>query len=480
MTKNFILSRNPELFIKSTERDYAEMISGTVTEAEAYEYVSNLLPLARACNNNKSCWFWLVDEAENMPSDIRVVYMFEPAYRLAATIMYAMTEYKTVREIPSISYTFEKILNGCMARNFQGHGFDNHDGFIYAMNIFANANISKFLSLFGKDFPAFNEYFIKQTNILKEKYLTGVIHHDMIKSITYTKEAFDIIRKLEPLKKSTYIFVYGTLMKGQPANHLLNDAGYIGKFRLADYAMYNLGAYPGIKEHKGESVIGELYEINDEILRAMDSYEGTQYKRNLVTVTNSDSSFNAYAYIYIGSITNSIMREEWAAKDTDAVWYACYGSNLSYNRFNCYIEGGFCKENGKTYVGCKDNSRPFDQKLRNYPGKMYYGNSSASWNNLGVSFFNPDAESKTIMRLYKISREQLHDIQKQEGSSANWYGKMVCLDVIDDCPVFTLTSESVRPENKPSGAYINMMKKALVEECCIGSEEAEEYLTNNI
>ena len=39
MTKNFILSRNPELFIKSTERDYAEMISGTVTEAEAYEYV---------------------------------------------------------------------------------------------------------------------------------------------------------------------------------------------------------------------------------------------------------------------------------------------------------------------------------------------------------------------------------------------------------------------------------------------------------
>ena len=57
---------------------------------------------------------------------------------------------------------------------------------------------------------------------------------------------------------------------------------------------------------------------------------------------------------------------------------------------------------------------------------------------------------------------------------------MVCLDVIDDCPVFTLTSESVRPENKPSGAYINMMKKALVEECCIGSEEAEEYLTNNI
>ena len=86
MTKNFILSRNPELFIKSTERDYAEMISGTVTEAEAYEYVSNILPLARACNNNKSCWFWLVDEAENMPSDIRVVYMFEPAYRLAVLL----------------------------------------------------------------------------------------------------------------------------------------------------------------------------------------------------------------------------------------------------------------------------------------------------------------------------------------------------------------------------------------------------------
>ena len=476
MTKNFILTKNPSLFIKTVERDYYEMISGTVTEEEAVEYVSNLLPLARACNFNKKLWFWLIDEPENMPGDARVGLIYEPTYMLTATVLYAMSKYEAVSKLPNISYALENILNGCMGRQFQGHGFDGNYGFITAMKIFANANITEFLEKYGSQYPAFNEFFDNCVLKLTNKYLSGIAGSEINHNIHYIDEAFDIIRTLEPLEDSNYIFVYGTLMKGQPANYLLNDAGYMGKFKLSDFAMYNLGAYPGIKACAGESVVGEVYEVSDEMLTAMDSYEGSQYDRKVVTVCNSESKLNVFAYVYNGNISGNLMRESWNANDSDEVWYACYGSNLQEERFNCYIKGGLCKENGKTYPGCRDDLRPSAQKLRNYKGTMYYGNNSSSWGGKGVSFFDPNGEGKTIMRLYKISREQLHDIQAQEGLSANWYGKIVCLDVIDDCPVYTLTSEHKRPENAPSKAYMDLMYKALVNECGVFDEEAREYL----
>ena len=42
------------------------------------------------------------------------------------------------------------------------------------------------------------------------------------------------------------VFVYGTLMRGQRAHHMLQDSEYAGVYSLQDYAMYHLGRYPGI------------------------------------------------------------------------------------------------------------------------------------------------------------------------------------------------------------------------------------------
>ena len=44
------------------------------------------------------------------------------------------------------------------------------------------------------------------------------------------------------------------------------------------------------------------------------------------------------------------------------VWYACYGSNLSKERFLFYVKGGFCKLNNKDYKGCADKSEPIKDR----------------------------------------------------------------------------------------------------------------------
>lgn len=275
------------------------------------------------------------------------------------------------------------------------------------------------------------------------------------------------------------VFVYGTLMHGQRANHLLGGALFVGKFRLANYAMYNLGSFPGIRPLRGESVVGEVYEISEEILPALDRYEGegSLYNRILVEVVNEKEITNAYAYMYNDDVYQAPMREAWGAKDDDLVWYACYGSNLSVKRFVCYIKGGVCAENHKKYAGCGDNSEWKDSIVKTYKGKMYFGNKSGSWDNKGVAFYDNEGEGSVVMRLYKITRGQLIDLQNQEGNSKSWYGRIVCLDVLTDgCPVYTITSEGRRPLNEPSDAYVDLIEKALIEECSLKEQEVVAYL----
>ncbi len=159
------------------------------------------------------------------------------------------------------------------------------------------------------------------------------------------------------------------------------------------------------------------------------------------------------------------------------VWYACYGSNLSSERFKCYIQGGICKENNKPYSGCTDKSLWLDSKIRRFPGKVFFGQSSPSWDYTGVAFYSPSADGETIMRLYKITSEQFTEVQRQEGRGDSWYGNKVDLGVDDDgCRIFTITNRIPIPSNNPSDKYLMLIKTALTEECGLSEKEMEEYI----
>jgi gamma-glutamylcyclotransferase (GGCT)/AIG2-like uncharacterized protein YtfP len=68
---------------------------------------------------------------------------------------------------------------------------------------------------------------------------------------------------------SKYLFVYGTLKKGEGNHRLLKDCEYVCDAELWDHRMYSLGGFPGIVPddyHEGNPaiILGEIYLVDKE------------------------------------------------------------------------------------------------------------------------------------------------------------------------------------------------------------------------
>jgi hypothetical protein len=107
------------------------------------------------------------------------------------------------------------------------------------------------------------------------------------------------------------------------------------------------------------------------------------------------------------------------------IWYVSYGSNILFERFQYYILGGVYPGNGKYYAGCTDRQLPSKSLPVIIPYAMYFGNQSGSWGGTGVAFLDDKTPGFTIGRMYLITEEQFQEIQDQECSSPEWYGKTV-------------------------------------------------------
>ena len=59
-------------------------------------------------------------------------------------------------------------------------------------------------------------------------------------------------------KLTQAVFVYGTLMRGERAEHLMAEGEFAGEYTLSGYALYDLGRNPGILAKAGEEVDGEV------------------------------------------------------------------------------------------------------------------------------------------------------------------------------------------------------------------------------
>ena len=109
-------------------------------------------------------------------------------------------------------------------------------------------------------------------------------------------------------------------------------------------------------------------------------------------------------------------------------------------------------------------------------GEMYFGNSSPSWNHKGVAFFDPNTEGTTYMKLYSIKRSQLLGVQRQEGLSDNWYGRILCLGIRDDRPIYTFTSRTRRTVNLPDKKYLTLIATELKRCFALTDEEVISYI----
>ena len=96
---------------------------------------------------------------------------------------------------------------------------------------------------------------------------------------------------------SIRVFVYGTLLRGQPNHRLLKGAVFIGDARTeARFELVDLGPFPAMTGGGVTRVVGELYVVDASTLSALDRLEGHPrfYRRQRIRVENAGA---AYAYL---------------------------------------------------------------------------------------------------------------------------------------------------------------------------------------
>lgn len=97
------------------------------------------------------------------------------------------------------------------------------------------------------------------------------------------------------------VFVYGTLLRGLRNHHLLAGARFVradatvGRFTLLDF-----DRYPAVVPEPRHPIVGELYEVDEGTLAALDALEGYPrwYDRVQVALRAGDASERAWMYVF--------------------------------------------------------------------------------------------------------------------------------------------------------------------------------------
>lgn len=96
-----------------------------------------------------------------------------------------------------------------------------------------------------------------------------------------------------------YLFVYGTLRRGYWNHHYIAHCRFIGKGLTKEkYAMFCTGIPFVCREPKTSRIVGELYEVDEETLKRVDSLEGHPhwYVREPVRVEVEGITYTAWMY----------------------------------------------------------------------------------------------------------------------------------------------------------------------------------------
>jgi len=103
-----------------------------------------------------------------------------------------------------------------------------------------------------------------------------------------------------------YVFVYGTLRKGDSRFGVLDECECVAEEAyLDDYYMISLGGFPGILPGVGQ-VRGEIYKIDEDILDQLDRIEGYReddpkhslYIRTVVSPKGIEDGREIMTYVY--------------------------------------------------------------------------------------------------------------------------------------------------------------------------------------
>lgn len=95
------------------------------------------------------------------------------------------------------------------------------------------------------------------------------------------------------------VFVYGTLRRGSARSMSIRfpNSQFIADAKVSG-SLYDLGAYPGLILNESNSlVVGEVYEVDDEILNKLDDFEASSnYWRKQVEISLGAHKMTCWTY----------------------------------------------------------------------------------------------------------------------------------------------------------------------------------------
>jgi len=179
------------------------------------------------------------------------------------------------------------------------------------------------------------------------------------------------------------------------------------------------------------------------------------------------------------------------------MWYVAYGTNLSWERFRMYLQGGRPWVGGRDHPGCRDPFGPQREMALMVPGGIRFVGDSTIWGG-GTAVYDARAAAEVAVRAYLITAEQFVDVLAQEMrleprldldlgpvQRTGWhslgpgrYQTLAQLGTQDDVPMLTFTSAEVadQPINAPTRGYLRTMATGLREAHGWSAERIGRYL----
>jgi len=267
-----------------------QLVNGQMCVEDAITYITSLI------EQQEESGHWSVLPDWHAPSDVRVMYIYQPTYLATAFLMTFLLRYPSV--CYDISGFFDGLSRGLEAsagRNFLG-SFGDEQTRYDVMDLFLRAGLRDFMQAHVEMCPLFSQMIrqiLLETRIGLDSELvrlnsdkSGVIQNfgespEYWRGVTFRALSSSLLEEMtgmmieQGIDSGTLVFVYGTLMTGC-SNHagFLADSIFVGSGTLHGYALYDIGYYPGIKQKKKEIVKGELYLVNSNTLMRLDSLEG--------------------------------------------------------------------------------------------------------------------------------------------------------------------------------------------------------------
>jgi gamma-glutamylaminecyclotransferase len=118
------------------------------------------------------------------------------------------------------------------------------------------------------------------------------------------------------------VFVYGTLMRGNTTRGLdqFSGAEFVNKALTVDasYSMYDLGSFPSVCIKGDQQIQGEVWEVDETMMKVLDGIEGYPnfYNRKLVNTTEGEAWMYYIPGIEKDKFANKIIAE------TSVAWTA--------------------------------------------------------------------------------------------------------------------------------------------------------------